>query len=102
MIGLVQIHSKDQLNQKCKLGYILGYKYCINGYMKELLTKVIDFAFHKLSYHKIESEIVSENKDSIGLVKSLGMKYEGTKIDDYKLGDEYYNQEVYYLINPNF
>lgn len=99
IIGLVQIHSKDNLNSKCKLGYIIGYNYCHKGYTKEALIKVIDFAFNKLSYHKIEAEIVSDNKSSIELVKSLGMKYECTKKEDYKLKDKYYDQVVYYLVN---
>lgn len=101
MIGIVQIHTKDELNSKCKLGYIISYNYNNKGYMKEALSKVIDFTFNKLSYHKIEAEIVSINKNSIELAKKIGMKYECTKIDDYKLGDKYYNHEIYYLINPN-
>ena len=31
MIGLMQIHSKDELNNNCKIGYIIGYHYNKKG-----------------------------------------------------------------------
>lgn len=39
MIGLVQLHTKDNLNHNCKLGYIISYKENRKGYMKEALKK---------------------------------------------------------------
>ena len=98
MIGLVQLHSKDSLNNNCKIGYIIGYKYNKNGYAKEAVEKVLEFAVNVLKYHRIEADIVDVNEDSIKLVEKLGMIFESTKQDSYKLNDEYYNQKVYVLL----
>ena len=98
MIGLVQLHSKDHLNNNCKIGYIIGYQYNKKGYAKESVKEIIDFAFNILNYHRIEANIVEENIDSIKLAESLGMRFESIKQDSYKLGNKYYNQKVYILL----
>lgn len=51
MIGMIQLHGKDTLNDSCKLGYTLG--------------KIIEFAFIFLPVHRIEAEVVTENKKSL-------------------------------------
>jgi ribosomal-protein-serine acetyltransferase len=53
MIGLIQLHSKDNVNKNCKLAYILGYNYNGHGYMKEAAERILDFAFDKLDFHRI-------------------------------------------------
>ena len=44
-------------------------------------------------------DITEENKTSIKLAESIGMTLESTREDGYKIGDKYYNQKVYKLIN---
>ena len=99
MIGLVQLYNKDNLNSNCKIGYIIGYQYNKKGYVKEAVKEIIDFAFNILEYHRIEADIVEENIDSIKLAESLGMQFESTKHESYKLANKYYNQRVYILLN---
>lgn len=99
MIGLVQLHSNDSLNNSCKIGCVIGYDYNKRGYAKEAVDRMIKFSFEKLNYHRIEANIVVENLASIKLAESLGMMYESTKKECYKLGDDYYDQKVYVLLN---
>lgn len=99
MIGAIQLHTKDLLNNSCKIGYIIGYNYTKKGYIKEASKKVIDFAFNSLKFHRIEADIVEENIASINLAKSIGMQFESIKKDGYKLGEKYYDQKVYVLLN---
>ena len=98
MIGIVQLHSKDNLNNNCKIGYIIGYNYTKRGYAQEAANQVIDFALNVLNYHRIEADIVENNIDSIKLVENLGMNFESIKQDSYKIEDKYYNQKVYVLL----
>ena len=46
--------------------------------------------------------IVEENKSSIKLVESIGMRLEHIREDGYKIGDKYYNQKIYKMINKNW
>lgn len=101
IIGLVQLHSKDSLNNNCKIGYIISYNYNKMGYAKEAVEKVLEFGFQKVNYHRIEANIVVENLNSIKLAENVGMTYESTKKECYKLGDDYYDQKVYVLLNSH-
>lgn len=98
IIGIVQLHSKDNLNNSCKIGYIIGYHYNKRGYAKEAVKEVIDFAFNIVGYHRLEADIVEENVDSIKLAESVGMYCESTKKESYKVKNKYYNQKVYVLL----
>lgn len=99
MIGIVQLHTKDNINNNCKLGYIISYRENKKGYMKEALQEVIRFAFHELDYHRLEAEIVTLNTDSIHLAETLNMKEEKVRKESYLLDGKYYDQVVYTLIN---
>ncbi|MBQ9181252.1 MAG: GNAT family N-acetyltransferase [Bacilli bacterium] len=99
IIGLVQLHTRDTLNNHCKIGYIIGYNYTKKGYAKEAVQKVIRFGLDKLNFHRIEAEIVAQNESSIKIAEHVGMHLESLKEDSYKIGDQYYDQKVYTIIN---
>ncbi len=99
IIGIVHLHTKDLINNNCKIGYVIGYKYTKKGYAKEACQKIINFAFDNLNFHRIQADITMENIPSINLAKSLGMQLEGIKKDGYKLGESYYDENIYVLLN---
>ena len=101
MIGLIQLHTKDELNNKCKIAWIIGYNYNKKGYAKEAGEAIIRFGFDKVKYHRIDAEIVEGNEKSIKLAESLGMHFESIREDDYRVEDKYYNHKVYTIINKN-
>ena len=63
------------------------------------MSMVKNFGFKKLHFHRIDADIVNQNKASIKLAEGVGMHFESEKEDGYKLGEEYYNQKVYTIIN---
>ena len=75
MLGMIQLYGEDALNDLCELGYTLG--------------KIFEFAFIFLPVHRIEAEVVTENKKSLRLVKKLNMTYEGIRRESYKYQDKY-------------
>ena len=100
-IGIVELHTYDSLNNNCRIGYIVGDKYRKKGYAYEAVKKIIEFGFNHLYIHKIEAHIVADNTASIKLAESVGMTLESIRKDSYKIGDNYYNQKVYTIINNN-
>ena len=63
--------------QSAYLGYWVVSQYAGKGYMKDGLRLVINYAYYELGLHRLEANIQPENRNSIGLVKSLGFKKEG-------------------------
>lgn len=51
MLGMVQLYGEEALNDLCELDYTLG--------------KIFEFAFIFLPVHRIEAEVVTENKKSL-------------------------------------
>lgn len=72
MLGMIQLYEEDALNDLCELGYTLG--------------KIIEFAFIFLPVHRIEVEVVTENKKSLKSLIWLMMELEEKS---YKYQDKY-------------
>lgn len=102
LIGEVSLDScdKNDINNKFNLRYILSYKSLNQGYATEAVNSVIDFAFNQLDAHRIQAQIVTENVAALRLAQRVGMSYEGTMTDSYKIDKEYYDQDVFSIVNP--
>ncbi len=59
------------------VGYWIGPEFARQGYMKEALELVIDFAFNDLEISRIEAACLPENVASRGVLEKVGFKYEG-------------------------
>ncbi len=78
IIGTVSIMDISRgVFQNAYLGYRIFNPYWRKGYGKELIDKTIDFSFKKLKLHRLEAGIHPQNKRSIALAKSLGLRKEG-------------------------
>lgn len=97
IIGLVQLHTKDTLNNNCKIGYIISKYEQKKGYAREAVAAILNFGFNNLGYYRIEADIVVQNVNSIKLAENLGMQYEGLRKGSYKLNEQYLDQKVYVL-----
>ena len=62
----------------CYVGYWIGRPYAGRGHMTEALGLALRFAFESLNLHRVEANIIPRNKPSIGLVRKLGFRFEGT------------------------
>ena len=59
------------------LGYYAFLPHAGLGLMRAALVKVIDTAFQDLRLHRLEANILPENKRSLDLVQGLGFRLEG-------------------------
>lgn len=63
--------------QNTILGCYTNITYHGQGYMREGLLQTVAYAFFKLKLHRIEANIICENKRSINFFKSFGFRHEG-------------------------
>ena len=101
IIGTISLHEVDILNDKVEIGIIISSNYQNKGYAKEVLNRVINFAFFDLNVHRIEAKVMINNYNSNKTFKSLGFIYEGTIHSCVKKNLKYYDVNLYCLINPN-
>jgi [ribosomal protein S5]-alanine N-acetyltransferase len=62
---------------RADLGYDLRPEYWNMGMMTEVLSKIIDFAFHTLDVNRIEAAVSTENNASIRVLEKSGFVKEG-------------------------
>ena len=61
-----------------EMGWIYNRRFWRQGYAYESCKAVIDYAFAKLSAHKVFAEAIDAVK-SVGLMQKLGMQFEGVQ-----------------------
>ena len=67
------------------VGYWLGQQYAGQGFMQEVLTKVVTLAFNDFDLSRIEAATLKDNKPSRKLLERSGFKYEGVAQSYYQI-----------------
>lgn len=102
LIGSVTLFHPDFSNRRAEIGYALGRAYWRNGYMKETLTAVIDYAFGTLEFHRIEADVDPRNSSSVGILERLGFQREGYLRERWQVNGEIQDALLYGLLRPDW
>ena len=81
--------------QSARLSYNIFNNYWKHGYGKEVVDAALKFGFLKMHLHRIELEILPNNRASIGLAKSLGFQYEGIRRGAVYLNQKWLDHAIY-------
>lgn len=80
--GLIDLFDFDAKNKRAGVGIIIQDEADRNnGFGKEALGLVIDYAFEQLQLHQLYANIGTENKASVALFTTFGFKKSGVKRD---------------------
>jgi ribosomal-protein-alanine N-acetyltransferase len=77
VIGTVLLFRFDEGSARIELGYVIGRAHWRQGYAKEALQAVCDYAFKSMHIRRIEAEVDLRNAASNAVLKSLGFVKEG-------------------------
>lgn len=100
IIGTVSLQNiRRGFYQSCELGYKFDERFWGRGYAKESISKCIWIAFEELKLHRIEAQVLPENKASRRLLWSLGFELEGIKKQNVKLHGAWKDHEIYGLLS---
>ena len=77
LVGVISLMDVSrQIFQNAYIGYRIFNNHWGKGYAKEALKLTLEIAFKKLKLHRIEAGIEPNNKSSIAVSKSIGMRRE--------------------------
>lgn len=99
-VGIIGIEI-NTYNNNGNLGYWISKHQRKKGYIKQALPEFITYCFKILNLHKLTAETFSINKISTKILKKNNFKLCGTKKDQFKRNDKYYNEKIFELLNPN-
>jgi ribosomal-protein-alanine N-acetyltransferase len=77
LIGTCTLHNFHLQSRRAEIGYALGRPYWGQGYMREALHILIDYAFDTLNLNRLEADIDPRNSASKKSLERLGFLKEG-------------------------
>lgn len=98
IIGTCGFNYIDFENAKAEIGYDLNKMYWGQGFAKEAITCLIQYAFNDLNLNRIEAKIEPENINSIRLIEKLSFTYEGTLRKAEKSKNRFIDLNLYSLL----
>ena len=83
------------------LGYWVGARYARQGYMREAIAAVVDYAFGPMDLSRIEAACLPENAPSRGVLEKSGFKYEGVAQSYLQINGRWRNHVLYANLRPD-
>lgn len=77
------------------LGYWVGAPYLRQGYMREAIGAVVNYAFKVMDLSRIEAACLPENVASRGVLERAGFKYEGVAQSYLQINGRWRNHVLY-------
>ena len=102
VIGSVTLFHPDFTHRRVEIGYALGRPYWGQGYMKETLTAVFNYAFDDLNFHRIEADVDPRNAASIRALERLGFQREGYLRERWHVNGEIQDAILFGLLKPDW
>ena len=99
-IGLIDLFDFDARNKRAGIGVIIQNETNRSeGFGKEALGLLINYAFHQLQLHQLFANIGTENEASLKLFATFGFQKMGVKKDWNFLKGKFHDEAVFQLIN---
>jgi RimJ/RimL family protein N-acetyltransferase len=77
LIGKFVLFTFSEQNRRAEVGYILDRRHWGLGYMSEVMSCVLDYAFNVLKLHRLEADTDPDNVASLALLEKFGFSREG-------------------------
>jgi len=77
LLGTCSLWNINEQSRRAEIGFIQGPETWGQGYMREALTALLDYAFTELRFNRIEADIDPRNERCARLLDRLGFSREG-------------------------
>jgi RimJ/RimL family protein N-acetyltransferase len=101
-IGLIALNLGKPNFRIAEVWYKLLPAYWRQGFAKEALTMLLQFAFLDLRLHRIEAGCAVENVASISVLEKVGMTREGSKRKVLPIRDKWVDNYLYAILESDF
>ncbi len=102
IIGQTAFKSVRWFNRKAELSLFIHPDFHHQGIGKQVLCAMIDLAFERFNFHRLEAEVLAYNSPVIKLVKKLGFINEGCLREARFFDGKYYDIYRYGLLRKEY
>ncbi len=96
--GITLSNLRRGVAQSATLGYWIGASYCRQGYMTEALSAVLEFAFSRLSLHRVEAACLPDNEASRRLLLKCGFRDEGYAREYLRINGRWQDHQLFGIL----
>ncbi|WDC84804.1 GNAT family protein [Caloramator sp. mosi_1] len=92
LIGNVGLHNINWISRTAEIGILIGDKfYWGQGYAKEAMELLLDYAFNMLNLHMVYLKVYGYNVSAIRCYEKVGFKYAGRLREAIEVAGERYD-----------
>ncbi len=102
IIGEVRLKNLRWFNRKAELSIIIHKEQQGQGFGKEVLEYLIDYAFNKMNLHRLEAEALEFNEASVLMLEKIGFQLEGRLREAKYHNDKYWDILRYGLLKGEY
>ncbi|WP_137790216.1 GNAT family protein [Bacillus sp. E(2018)] len=102
LIGTIDFVSWQINHKTAEIGYVIAKNYWGQGIATEAGKEILNYGFKNMNLVRIQARCFIENGGSEGVMKKLGMKYEGTLRKAMFTKGEHRDLKVYAVLNEEF
>ncbi|AIQ14315.1 GNAT family N-acetyltransferase [Paenibacillus durus] len=102
VIGTCGFHGWMKNHYKAEIGYELTPEYWRQGYMTEVIQKIIEFGFNNLRLNRIEAFVEPENVGSRKVLEKIGLSEEGTLKEHFYWRNRFVDTVIYALLKKDY
>ena len=100
--GYAVLYDFKDSNKSVSILYYVNSRFRGNGIASIATTRLLDYAFEDLEANKVDFFINTDNINSLKLVRRLGIRYEGTLLDNDYSNGEYKDQDLYSILKREY
>ena len=98
-VGIIDMFDFDPYHNRAGVGIMVHKKFEGKGYASEALSLFIDYCFKTLGIMQLYCSIATNNQKSIRLFKAKGFEQTGVRKRWRKVGNRFFDEGFYQLIN---
>lgn len=102
VIGTCGFHGWMKNHYKAEIGYELTPEYWRQGYMTEVIQKIIEFGFNNLGLNRIEAFVEPENVGSRKVLEKIGLSEEGTLKEHFYWRNRFVETVIYAILKKDY
>lgn len=77
------------------LGYSIAGQIAGQGYMTEVVERMVLFGFGELGLHRLQASVIPRNASSVRVLEKAGFRYEGRALRYLKINDRWEDHDLY-------
>lgn len=98
LIGTIILGNVEEACHMCDTCYMLSPGFWNKGIMTEVLEAVLDYAFDRVGFNRVQAEVFYGNDASSAVLKKCGMVLEGVARQKYYKNGEYIDTALWAII----